>query len=82
MSTQDENATDTPTREQVVEWYTEQIELHKLRRELAELQRDIAAYDAEKMEAIAKSAYFTGKLQPEQESHDEEESPKERKLRK
>jgi len=41
-----------PSREEMVKWYTEQIELAGLRATLSKHQRDIAVNDAERYEAM------------------------------
>jgi len=41
-----------PSREEMVKWYTEQIELAELRATLSKHQRDIAVNDAERYEAM------------------------------
>ena len=64
-----------PSREQMVQWYKEEIELASLRAELAKLQRDAAVSEAERINAIAAIAQMT---QPEQ----EEEEKKPRTLKK
>ena len=44
--------TKQPSREEMVKWYTEQIELATLRATLSKNQRDMAVYDAERYEAM------------------------------
>jgi|688.fasta_scaffold191733_2 hypothetical protein len=41
-----------PSREEMVTWYTEQIQLAELRATLSKHQRDIAVNDAERYEAM------------------------------
>ncbi len=67
MSTQ-ENEKKTPTKAEVLNFYKEQIEVAKLRRELAEIVCLTAEFDARRIEAIAKQAHFSaaGQQQPPQ----------------
>ena len=48
-----------PTREQMIQWYKDEIELAKLRAELAGLQRDATVYEAERIQAIGAIAQMT-----------------------
>jgi hypothetical protein len=48
-----------PTKEQVLTFYQDQIQIATLRRDLAQLVAETAKYDAERVEANAKVAYFT-----------------------
>lgn len=48
-----------PTREQIIQWYRDEIELAKLRGELATLQRDATVAEAERLQAIAVIAQIT-----------------------
>jgi hypothetical protein len=59
MSTQ-ENEKKVPTKAEVLNFYKEQIEVAKLRRELAEIVCETAEFDARRTEAIAKQAHFSG----------------------
>lgn len=69
-----------PTREEVIAWYNEQIELAKLRLELAELQSKAAIADAQRMQAVGMIAQMQGgEAQSEEEA---EEAPKARSLKK
>ena len=63
MSTTKENEKKVPTKAEVVAFYKEQIEVAKLRRELAEIACNTAEYDARRVEAIAKQAHFSGPAQ-------------------
>jgi hypothetical protein len=47
-----------PTREQVLKFYAEQIEIAGLRKDLAELLAVTAEFDARRAEAVAKQAHF------------------------
>lgn len=49
-----------PTKEEVINFYTDQIEVAKLRAQLAELACQTAEFDARRVEAIAKQAHFAG----------------------
>jgi hypothetical protein len=59
-----------PSREQIVEWYKNEIELATLRAELSKLQRDATVSEAERLQAVLVIAQIT--QQPQ-----EEEAPKE-----
>lgn len=48
-----------PSREQMIQWYKEEIELATLRMELAKLQRDATVYEAERLNAIGAIAQMT-----------------------
>jgi hypothetical protein len=48
-----------PTREQMIQWYKDEIELATLRAELATLQRDAAVAEAERVQAITVIAQLT-----------------------
>ena len=48
-----------PSREQMIKWYKDEIELAALRAELAKLQRDAAVSEAERINAIAAIAQMT-----------------------
>lgn len=54
-----------PSREQMIQWYKEEIELATLRMELAKLQRDATVYEAERLNAIGAIAQMT---QPDEEA--------------
>ena len=54
-----------PSKEQIMKWYKEEIELASLRAELAKLQRDAAVSEAERIQAIAVIAQFTNPKQEE-----------------
>jgi len=47
-----------PTKEEVIAWYKEQIELAKLRHELAELQSKAVQEEAKRLQAMAIIAQF------------------------
>lgn len=44
-------APEQPSKEQIVSWYAEQIEIATLRRTLSELNKDIATFDAQRLKA-------------------------------
>ena len=48
-----------PTKQEVVAFYKEQIEVAKLRRDLAEIAAQTAKFDADRAESIAKQAHFS-----------------------
>ncbi len=54
-----------PSREQMIQWYKDEIELATLRAELSKLQRDAAVYEAERINAIGAIAQMT---QPDEEA--------------
>jgi hypothetical protein len=58
-----------PSREQMIQWYKDEIELATLRSELAKLQRDAVVFEAERINAIGAIAQMT---QPQEEG----EAPK------
>jgi len=71
-----------PTREEVIAWYNEQIELAKLRLELAELQSKAAIADAQRMQAVGMIAQMQGAEPTEPTQEDADEAPKARSLKK
>jgi len=48
-----------PSREQIIEWYKNEIEMAALRAELSKLQRDAAVNEAERINAVAAIAQMT-----------------------
>lgn len=56
---QTQNEPQVPTKEQVIKFYKEQIEVAKLRRDLAEIAAQTAKFDADRAESIAKQAHFS-----------------------
>lgn len=56
----------TPTKAEVVNFYKEQIEVAKLRRDLAEIVCHTAEFDARRIEAVAKQAHFSAPAQQPQ----------------
>ena len=67
-----------PSRDQMIKWYKDEIELATLRSDLAKLQRDATVYEAERIQAIGMIAQMT--QLPDEEL--DEESPKKRTLKK
>ena len=67
-----------PSREQIIEWYKNEIELATLRAELAKLQRDAAMSEAERINAIAAIAQMT---QPQEDAKSEKPEAKTRTLK-
>jgi hypothetical protein len=57
-----------PSREQIIQWYKDEIEMATLRAELAKLQRDAAMSEAERINAIAAIAQMTQQPQEEGEA--------------
>ena len=51
--------TQQPSREQIITWYKDEIELATLRAELSKLQRDAAVNEAERINAVAAIAQMT-----------------------
>lgn len=51
-----------PSKEEVLKFYKEQIEVAKLRKDLAELVCATAEFDAKTAEAIAKKAHFSAPM--------------------
>jgi len=62
-----------PSREQMIKWYKDEIELAALRAELAKLQRDAAVSEAERINAIAAIAQMT---QSDEEATTTEKKPR------
>jgi len=48
-----------PTKEEIIKFYKEQIEVAKVRKELSLLNAEIAEYETRRIEAIAKAAQYT-----------------------
>jgi hypothetical protein len=75
-----ENQTKTePSREQIIEWYKNEIELATLRAELSKLQRDATVSEAERLQAVMVIAQIT--QQPQEESAPKEGEAKTRTLK-
>ena len=70
MENQTEQTTQ-PSREQIIEWYKNEIELATLRAELAKLQRDATVSEAERLQAVMVIAQIT---QPQEEAPKEGEA--------
>jgi hypothetical protein len=69
-----------PSQEQVISWYKEQIELAKLRAELAQLQKDAAVADAQRLQAVRVIAQIQSEQPGADESdEDQDEAPSEAK---
>ena len=60
-----------PSREQIIEWYKNEIELATLRAELSKLQRDATVSEAERLQAVMVIAQIT------QQAPAEDSAPKE-----
>ena len=58
MENQTEQTTQ-PSREQIIQWYKDEIELATLRAELSKLQRDAVVNEAERINAVAAIAQMT-----------------------
>jgi hypothetical protein len=56
-----------PSREQIIEWYKNEIELASLRAELSKLQRDATVSEAERLQAVMVIAQITQQPTPEDE---------------
>jgi len=61
-----------PSREQIIEWYKNEIEMASLRAELSKQQRDATVSEAERLQAVMVIAQIT--QQPQEEDG---EAPKE-----
>jgi len=48
-----------PSREQIIEWYKNEIELATLRADLSKLQRDATVSEAERLQAVMVIAQIT-----------------------
>jgi thioredoxin-like negative regulator of GroEL len=55
-----------PSREKIVQWYKDEIELATLRAELALLQRNATVSEAERLQAISVIAQITQEPDPEE----------------
>jgi hypothetical protein len=58
MTTEQKSA-NPPSREDIIKWYKDEIELATLRADLAKLQRDAAVSEAERINAIGAIAQMT-----------------------
>jgi len=79
-----EEKKEKPTRDQMIKWYKDEIELAALRSELAKHQRDATVYEAERIQAIGMIAQMT-QMPDEQDEQMEvpsENAPKKRTLKK
>ena len=77
MENQTEQTTQ-PSREQMIQWYKDEIELATLRSELAKLQRDAVVFEAERINAIGAIAQMT---QPQEENKSDKPEAKTRSLK-
>jgi hypothetical protein len=68
-----------PSREQIIQWYKDEIELATLRAELSKLQRDAVVYEAERINGIAAIAQMT--QQPQEEKPEGKPEAKTRTLK-
>jgi hypothetical protein len=73
MENQTNQQAPQPTREQLIQWYKDEIELATLRSDLAKLQRDAVVYEAERINAIGAIAQMT---QPNEETPEGAPTPK------
>ena len=48
-----------PSREQIIEWYKNEIEMASLRAELSKMQRDATVSEAERLQAVMVIAQIT-----------------------
>jgi hypothetical protein len=60
-----------PSREQIIEWYKNEIELASLRAELSKLQRDATVSEAERLQAVMVIAQITQQPQEDDASKPE-----------
>lgn len=72
MSTEKE--TTPPSREDMIIWYKEQIRFLKVQHEYAKLRKEVQEYEAERLEAISKVAFYQGKLSQSAQPSEEETS--------
>ena len=70
-----------PSREQIVEWYKNEIELASLRAELSKLQRDATVSEAERLQAVMVIAQITQQAPKEEEETSEKPEAKTRTLK-
>lgn len=70
-----------PTREEVINWYKEQIEVAELRAKLAELQSKAAQEDARRIQATILIAQMQAPPSEQPEEDEQEEAPKTRTLK-
>lgn len=56
---ENQTKTEQPSREQIIEWYKNEIELASLRAELSKLQRDATVYEAERLQGVMVIAQIT-----------------------
>lgn len=77
---------DIPSHEDVIEFYKKQNEILELRRENSRLQTEIASFEADRYEAIAKMAYYQGKMtesiKPAEEETEDAPNAEKRSLKK
>lgn len=59
QSNQQQEGKVLPTKEQIIDWYKQEIEMASLRAELSKFQRDAVVYEAERIQAIAAIAQMT-----------------------
>jgi hypothetical protein len=64
---------DAPSREEVIKWYTDQIEIAELRNKLTVLQSETVQAEAMRLEALAVIASYKGKS-PQKQNEGESES--------
>jgi hypothetical protein len=62
-----------PSREQIIEWYKNEIELATYRADLAKLQRDAVVSEAERLQAVMVIAQIT-QQPPAEETSDKPEA--------
>jgi len=58
-----EKETTPPSREDMIVWYKEQIEFLKVQHEYAKLRKEVQEFEADRLEAISKIAFYQGKLE-------------------
>ena len=71
-----------PSREDVLNFYKEQNEILELRKESARLQYEIAHFEAERFESIAKMAHYQGMMEKASQPAKGEEAEVKRTLKK
>jgi len=71
-----------PSREQIIKWYVDEIELASFRAELAKLQRDATVSEAERLQALLVIAQITQEPKEMSTENSDVPAPKTRGLKK
>lgn len=70
-----------PSREEIIKWYKNEIQLASLRAELSKLQRDATVSEAERLQAVMVIAQITQQAPNEEEETSEKPEAKTRTLK-